>query len=110
MIVAVPFDAADELMSERLAFPLPVYRGAALDAVVTMGTDAATLVSLLQAPDAVRAFATWLRNRCAHSGDSIELSARSRDRRVHLTVDGRIDPSVIADFLMAVMEGDDTRD
>lgn len=106
MIVAVPFDAVSELESEGLAFPLPVLRGAVLDAVVTVGTDAATLVSLMQAPDAIRAFAAWVHARCARSGDSIELSARSGDRRVHLKVDGRIDAGVVADFLRAAMQGD----
>jgi len=109
MIVAVPFDAVSELEGEGLAFPLVVFRGAVLDAVVTVGTDAATLVSLMQAPDAIRAFAAWLHARCTRSGNSIELSARSGDRRVHLKVDGHIDPSVVADFLMAAMQGDDPR-
>lgn len=107
MIVAVPFDAVSELEGEGLAFPLPVLRGAALDAVVAVGTDAATLVSLLQAPDSIRAFAAWVHHRCARSGDSIELSARSGDRRVHLRVDGRIDAAAVADFLIAAMQGDD---
>jgi hypothetical protein len=104
MIVAVPFDAVSELESDGLAFPLPVLRGAALDAAVVVGTDAATLVSLLQAPDAIRAFASWVRGRCTRSGDSIELSVRSGDRRVHLKVDGRIDADAVAEFLMAAME------
>ena len=109
MIVAVPFDAVSELANERLASPLPVFRGAALDAVVTVGTDAATLVSLLQAPDAIRAFATWVRSRCERSGDSIELTARSGHRRVSLKVDGRIDAAIVADFLKAAMKSDDTQ-
>jgi hypothetical protein len=108
VIVAVPSDAVSELEREGLAFSLPVLRGPVLDAVVTVGADAATLVSLLQAPDAVRAFAAWVRAKCARSGDSIELTARSGDRRVHLKVDGRIDAAVVADFLMAAMKGDDT--
>lgn len=109
MIVAVPFDAVRELESEELAFPLPVLRGTALDAVVTVGTDAATLVSLLQAPDAIKAFAAWVRERCTRSGDSIELSARSGDRKIHLRVDGRIDVGLVADFFTAAMQSDDTQ-
>jgi hypothetical protein len=107
MIVAVPFDAVSELKSEGLASPLLVFRGPVLDAVVTVGTDAAALVSLMQAPDAIRAFAAWVRARCTRSGDSIELSARSGDRRVHLKVDGHVDVGVVADFLTAAMQGDD---
>jgi hypothetical protein len=109
MIVAVPLDAVSELVSERLASPLPVFRGSALDAVVTVGTDAATFVSLLQAPDAIRAFATWVRSRCERSGDSIELTALSGHRRVSLKVDGRIDAGIVADFLMAALNGDDNQ-
>jgi len=101
MIVAVPVDAARELDREGLASPLPVLRGAALDAVVTVGMDAAAFVTLLQAPDSIRAFAVWVRTRCAHSGDSIELTATRGDRRVHLTVDGDIDVKVVAEFLAA---------
>ena len=106
MIVAVPFDMVSELESANLAFPVRVVRGAVLDAVVTVGTDAAILVSLLQAPDAIRAFAAWVSARCKRSEDSIELSARSGDRRVCLRVDGHIDANVVADFLVAAMQGD----
>jgi hypothetical protein len=109
MIVAVPFDAVREPEDEGLAFPLPVLRGAVLDAAVMVGTDAATLVSLLQAPDAIRALAAWVHGRCARSGDSIELSVRSGDRRVQLKVDGHIDAGAVADFLMAAMKGDDAQ-
>jgi hypothetical protein len=109
MIVSVPFDAVSELESAELAFPLRVFRGAVLDSVVTVGTDAATLVSLLQAPDAIRAFAAWVSGRCKRSGDSIELSARSGDRRICLKVDGYIDVNVVAGFLLAAMEGDRTQ-
>jgi hypothetical protein len=107
VIVAVPFDAVSELEDQGLAFALPVLRGAALDAIVTVGTDAATLVSLMQTPDAIRAFAAWVHARCARSGDSIELSVRSGDRRVNLKVDGRIDVDAVADFLKVVMQADD---
>ena len=101
VIVAVPADAVGELESAGLAVPVPVLRGAVLDAVVMVGADAATLVSLLQAPDAVRAFAAWVRGRCARSGDSIELTARSGDRWVHLKVGGQIDVGAVSDFLAA---------
>lgn len=106
MIVAVPFDAVADLESKGLASYVPIFRGAALDAVVAVGADAATLVSLLQAPDAIKAFAAWVRDRCSRSGDSIELTARSGDRQVHLKVDGHIDVGVIADFLTAALKDD----
>ena len=105
MILAVPAEAALELEREELAYPLPVLRGAALDAMVTVGTDAAALVTLLQAPDALRAFAAWVSARCARSGHSIELRARVGDQRIHLTVDGDIDVGVVAEFLAAALAG-----
>lgn len=101
VIVAVPVDAVGELEREGLALPLPVLRGTVLDAVVIVGTDAAALVTLLQAPDSVRAFAAWVRDRCARSGDSIEIRARRGDRRLHLIVEGDIDVNVVTDFVIA---------
>jgi hypothetical protein len=101
MIVAVPSDAVRELEREGLAFPLPVFRGAVLDAVATVGMDSAALVTLLQAPDSIRAFAAWIRERCARSSDSIELSAKRGGRRVCLKVEGDINVDLVADFLVA---------
>jgi hypothetical protein len=54
IIVAVPTDAVRELQSRNLAFPLAVPHGTAFDAVATVGADAATLVSLMQAPSTLR--------------------------------------------------------
>jgi hypothetical protein len=107
MIVMVPVDAVRELEREELAFALPVLRGTVLDALVMVGMDAAALVTLLQAPDSIRAFATWVRDRCARHGDSIELRARRGDRQVRLTVDGDIDVEVVADFLAAAFADHD---
>lgn len=108
MIIAVPTDTVPELECAGLALALPIFRGAVLDAVATFGTDAAALVTLLQTPDSIRAFATWARDRCAKRGDSIELSARRGDLRVHLTVDGGIDIDVVADFLAAAFADRDS--
>ena len=107
MIVMVPVDAVLELEREELAFALPVLRGTALDAVVMVGMDAAALVTLLQTPDSVRAFAAWIRDRCVRRGDSIELRARRGDLQVHLTVDGDVDVGVVADFLAAAFADHD---
>jgi hypothetical protein len=107
MIVAVPVAAALELEHDKLASPLPVLRGAVLDAAVTVGTDAAALVTLLQAPDSIRAFAAWVRARCVRSGSSIELRARRGGRRIHLRADGDIDIDVIAAFLTAAFADQD---
>jgi hypothetical protein len=107
VIIAVPVDAVRELEREGLAFALPVLRGAALEAVVMVGMDAAALVTLLQAPDSVCAFAAWVRDRCARHSDSIELSARQGEVRVHLSVDGQIDVDVVANFLAAAFADHD---
>lgn len=107
MIVMVPVDAVRELEREELAFALPVLRGTVLDAMVMVGMDAAALVTLLQAPDSIRAFAAWVRDRCARHGDSIELRARRGDLQVRLTVDGDIDVEVVADFLAAAFADHD---
>jgi hypothetical protein len=101
MVIAVPVDAVEELEREGLVFALPILRGPVLDAVVMIGMDAAALVTLLQAPDSIHAFAAWLRDRCARGDDSIEIRARRRGLEVHLTVDGDIDVEVVADFLVA---------
>lgn len=108
VIVAVPEDAVHELEQQGLAEPLPVVRGATLDFIVTVGMDAAALVTLLQTPDSVRAFSAWVHGRRIRSAESLELSVRRADRRVHLTVDGDIDVKAIADFLEAAFSDRNT--
>ena len=103
-IVAVPFEMVDELECEGLASSVPVFRGAVIEAAITVGTDSAALVTLMQAPESLRAFATWIRRRCARSSDTIDISAKHGDRRMHLTIDGNIDIGLVADFLAAVFE------
>jgi hypothetical protein len=102
-IIAVPFDAVEELERENLASVLPVSGGAAIEAIVMVGTDSAMLVTLLQAPDAVRGFAAWIRNRCLRESSTIDITAKRGDRRVHLTVGGDIDVRIVADFLAAAL-------
>jgi hypothetical protein len=103
-VVAVPFEALDELEQHGLASSLPVFRGTAVEAVISVGIDSAALVTLLQAPDSIRAFATWLRARCSRSRNTIDIVAKRGDRRMHLTVDGDIDIGIIADFIAAAFE------
>jgi hypothetical protein len=104
VIVAVPADAADELAREGLAEQLPVFRGTAFDAVVAVGTDAATLVTLLQTPDAIRAFAAWVHARCTRSGDSIEITVKRGSRGLHMEVQGDIAIENVAEFLAAAFK------
>jgi hypothetical protein len=50
--VAMPKALADDLVGSGVAERVPVFRGAVLDAVIVIGTDAGTVVTLMQAPDA----------------------------------------------------------
>ena len=109
VVVAVPADAVPELKREGLADPLPIFRGAALDAAVTVGMDAAALVTLLQAPDSIRAFAAWVRGRRTRSGDSIDLTVTRGNRRLHLTVDGDMDIEAVAGFLTEAFADNDAQ-
>lgn len=106
VLVAVPVDAVHELEREGLVVRVPVRRGPILDAIVTVGMDSAALVTLLQTPDSIRAFAQWVRGRCARSNESIEISVRRAGRRVHLVVDGDVDVSAVADFLTTAFDHD----
>ena len=102
VIVAVPFEAVDELESQGLATAVQVFRGGtAMEAVLSVGMDSAALVTLIQAPDAIRAFAAWVRDGCSRSGDKIDIVAKRGDRRVRLTVDGDVDVAIVADFIAA---------
>jgi hypothetical protein len=101
--IMVPRDAVAELELAGIATRQPAMRGPELDALVTVGTDSAALVTLLQAPDAVRAFAAWICGRRKKFGDSIEVSARRDGRSVHLVVDGGIEIEAVTEFLAKVL-------
>jgi hypothetical protein len=101
VIVAVPFDAVDDLENQGLARPLPVLRGAGIQALVSLGSDSAALVTLLQAPESIRAFAAWIRARCARANATLDISVKQGDQRIHLTADGNIDIGAVAAFLEA---------
>jgi hypothetical protein len=59
-LVAVTEHMADALQNSGLAVPLPALRGTVVDVALIVGTDAATVVTLMQAPDTIRRFASWL--------------------------------------------------
>lgn len=103
VLVAVPSDAVDELEKDGLAFSVPSIRGPVLDAVITIGVDAAALVTLLQTPSTIRAFAEWVTRRTKRTGDSIEINARRGTTRVFLKVDGQVSTDVVADFLLGAL-------
>lgn len=90
VVIAVPDDDVDELVAAGLVVEIPTLRGPILDAVVTVGTSAATLVTLMQAPDTVRAFAAWLTGRAGQRGDGMTLTGRRGDRTVRMEIDGDV--------------------
>jgi hypothetical protein len=107
VVVAVPADVVSELEREGLATRAPVRRGPILDTIVTVGADSATLVTLLQAPDSVRAFARWVHRRSERSGESIEVSIRREGQQVHLVVEGNVDVGTVANFLATAFPNPD---
>ncbi len=101
MIIAVPEDTVDELTDAGLVRDLPTLRGPVFDAVVSVGMDSAALVTLLQAPDTVRAFATWLVERVRHQKDTIRITGHRGERSVRLEVTGDVPVDAVTDFLLA---------
>ena len=105
--MAVPKALADDLVGRGLAERVPVFRGAVLDAVVVIGTDAGTVVTLMQAPDAVRRLAAWLRDHLSRHEDTIKIEARRGGRTVALRVDGSVPIETITDFIADALAGRD---
>lgn len=103
VVIAVPDDAVDELVSAGLARELPTLRGPVFDAVVTVGMDSAALVTLMQAPDAVRAFAAWLTERVRGKKDGITITANHNGRSLNLKVNGSVPVDAVSDFLTAAL-------
>jgi hypothetical protein len=108
-LVALPKDLADDLLGGGLAGRVPVFRDAVLDAVIVVGTDAGTVVTLMQAPDTVRRFAGWLREHAARHEDSITVQARRGGRSLTLRVDGSVPIETISDFIADALADDDVR-
>jgi hypothetical protein len=61
---------------------------------------------LLQAPDSIRAFASWLVERCRRKNDRITLTGGRGDRRVRLTIDGDVPIAAVSDFLASAFQED----
>lgn len=102
-LVAVTADMADDLQCTGVAAPLPTLRGAVVDAAIMVGTDAATIVTLMQAPDSIRAFASWLHDRFSRRGDSIKIQGRRQGISVTLQVDGSVPVDTITQFITEVL-------
>jgi hypothetical protein len=102
-LVAVTADMADDLQRTGLAAALPTLRGAAVDAAIMVGTNAATIVTLMQAPDSIRAFAGWLHDRFSRHGDSVKIQGRRHGISVTLQVDGSVPVDTITEFITEVL-------
>jgi hypothetical protein len=102
-LLAVTADMADDLQRTGLAAPLPTLRGAVIDAAIMMGTNAATIVTLMQTPDSIRAFAGWLHDRFSRHGDSIKIQGRHHGISVTLQVDGSVPVETITEFITEVL-------
>lgn len=100
-IIAVPEDWVDDLVDAGLVRDLPTLRGPVFDAVVTVGMDSAALVTLMQAPDAVRAFASWLTGRFRCHKDTITITGNRGGRSISLEVGGDVPVEAVTDFLLA---------
>jgi hypothetical protein len=103
VLIAVPEDAVDELVSAGLVRELPTLRGPVFDAVVNVGMDSAALVTLMQAPDAIRAFATWLTEWVRGKKDGITIIANLDGRSLRLEVKGTVPIDAVSDFLTAAL-------
>lgn len=101
VVIAVPEDTVDDLVDAGLVRDLPTLRGPVFDAVVTVGMDSAALVTLMQTPDAVRAFAAWLTERVRRRKDTITIAGNRNGRSLRLEVDGDVPVEAISDFLLA---------
>jgi hypothetical protein len=108
VLMAVPEEAVDELVAAGLAQVIPTIRGPVLEAVATIGSNAAILVTLLQAPQSIRAFAAWIVSWAGRRTEGIQVSARKGARRIELTVDGDIPVEAVAEFLVAALKGSST--
>jgi hypothetical protein len=108
VLVAVPEEVVDELVTAGLAQVIPTIRGPVLDAVATIGSNAAVLITLLQAPDSIRAFAAWTVSWARRRTETIEIRAKRGGRRLELRVDGDVPVEVVAEFLSAVFSASST--
>jgi hypothetical protein len=109
-LVAVTGDMADDLQHLDLAAALPTLRGAVIDAAIMVGADAATIVTLMQTPEAIREFAGWLHARFSRRGDSIKIQGRRQGISVTLQVDGSVPVEAITRFIADVLSDQDGRE
>jgi hypothetical protein len=109
-LVAVPDDAVDELVDAGLAEKVPALRGPVLDAIVNIGVDSSALVTLMQAPDVLRAFAAWVTGRARKQRDGITITGQLNgcEFRIEVRYDGSVPDrsapvKAVAELLSAII-------
>ena len=104
-LIAVPESALDELLSAGLVAEVPTLRGPVFDAVLTVGSDAAVLVSLLQAPDTIKSFSRWVKGYAAKEQSEVTVRGRSGGTEVELrvTADGDLPADAVAEFIRSAL-------
>lgn len=102
VVIAVPDDALDALLGEGLVEEVVILRGPAVEAAITIGVDAAALVTLMQTPSTIRQFAAWLVERAKRRANVICISGQRAGRRVELRVTGEVSVDAVAEFISAV--------
>lgn len=106
VLIAVPDEYVDDLVAAGIVGELPTLRHSAVDAVLTIGTSILTVVTLLRAPAAVQALATWLRDRTSRDGVAIEIRANRRGTKIEVR-GGSIPADALAAFITAAIEDTD---
>lgn len=107
VVISVPQDSVDELVQSGLAARAPILRGELIEAVIAVGVDSAALVTLLQTPQTIQAFATWIRARVIQKEERITIRGNRGNRALRVDVDGDVPVEAIARFLREALGDED---
>ena len=102
-LIAVPDDLVDELVERNLVGELPVMRYSAVDAVLTVGSSALTVVTLLRDPLRIAAFARWLLANAAERRTTLTVTANGDGTRTVLQVVGETSAETITAFVTSAI-------
>ncbi len=101
-LIAVSDDLVDDLVAAGLVGEFPGLRNSVLDALLTVGSSAMTVVTLNYAPTRIRAFVDWLRVR---SGQTVlELTDVRSGRTFTLRSNRPVAPDALAAFVSAALD------
>jgi hypothetical protein len=101
VLIAVSDDLVDDLVEAGLVGEFPGLRHSVLDALLTVGSSAMTVVTLNYAPARIRAFADWLRERSGRT--VIELTDTRSGRTFTLRSNRPVAAENIAAFVAAAL-------